>query len=383
MGFFDFLIPKPPPIEELVRDRWGPTGDGTFFDAHLGREGFFEHQNVAWRVGTSWFESWFQGIEHRLGLSLGRRLAHAAAESYEYQASNPASAGILGIRKFSSKIPSGREISSWSSTILEWQTQGLGRFKMLDDSEEIRIIVERPASGPICSGIIASAWEKSTGKRHRFRWSENKGGGLLITLAQDDTEIPSPKPTNPNWNWKHTDMLGDSDIDELWKDFRMDSPGDWSIRGERKMFLHRDLFLRFEDYCIPYVDDIKEGRSEDYTWEALDDKRSEWWTAAADSARERFVAEGHHVLVRDPSDWVGVARRHLSYHGLGGIDSTAGTDEHGGIRLGFTSVFHPAIASGVLLGCWERAHGRNGRASVSYEEGLVNLELRASREIAS
>ena len=82
------------------------------------------------------------------------------------------------------------------------------------------------------------------------------------------------------------------------------------------MFLHRDLFLRFEDYCIPYVDDIKEGRSEDYTWEALDDKRSEWWTAAADSARERFVAEGHHVLVRDPSDWVGVARRHLSYHGL-------------------------------------------------------------------
>ncbi|GIT10608.1 MAG: hypothetical protein CM1200mP32_01010 [Methanobacteriota archaeon] len=107
---------------------------------------------------------------------------------------------------------------------------------MLDDSEEIRIIVERPASGPICSGIIASAWEKSTGKRHRFRWAENKGGGLLVTLAQDDTEIPSPKPTNPNWNWNHTDMLEDSDIDELWKDFRMDSPGDWSIMGERKMF---------------------------------------------------------------------------------------------------------------------------------------------------
>ena len=85
-----------------------------------------------------------------------------------------------------------------------------------------------------------------------------------------------------------------------------------TIAGALRIFKREQfLFLRFEDYCIPYVDDIKEGRSEDYTWEALDDKRSEWWTAAADSARERFVAEGHHVLVRDPSDWVGVARRHL------------------------------------------------------------------------
>ena len=117
MGFFDFLVPKPPPIEELVRDRWGPSKNGTFFDAHLGWEGFFEH-NVAWRVGTSWFESWFQGIEHRLGLSLGRRLAHAAAESYEFQVSNPASLGILGIRKIRGKIPSGRDISSWSGLSL-------------------------------------------------------------------------------------------------------------------------------------------------------------------------------------------------------------------------------------------------------------------------
>ena len=149
------------------------------------------------------------------------------------------------------------------------------------------------------------------------------------------------------------------------------------------MFLHRDLILRFEEYCLPYLDGTSEGRVEDYTWQGLDEKRSAWWTAAADSARKRFVAEGHHVLVRDPSDWVSIARRHLSYHGLGGIESVEKIDVHGGVSLDFSTAFHPAIASGVLLGCWERAYGRNGRASVSFENGRARLRLRSSREIAA
>jgi hypothetical protein len=153
--------------------------------------------------------------------------------------------------------------------------------------------------------------------------------------------------------------------------------------GERRMFLHRDLILRFEEYCLPYLDGIPEGRVEDYDWEGLDEKRSAWWTAAADSARERFVAEGHHVLVRNPSDWASIARRHLSYHGLGGIISMKQIDNHGGVVLGFSTVFHPAIVSGILLGCWERAYGRNGRASISSEGGIVTLDLLSSREIAA
>ena len=49
----------------------------------------------------------------------------------------------------------------------------------------------------------------------------------------------------------------------------------------------------------------------------------------------------------------------------------------------FSTVFHPAIVSGVLLGCWERAYGRNGRSSVAFLEGRTTLELCSSREIAS
>ncbi len=153
--------------------------------------------------------------------------------------------------------------------------------------------------------------------------------------------------------------------------------------NERRMFVLLDLILRFEEYCIPYLDGNCGVRFEDYSWGGLDEKRSAWWTAAADSAREMFVSEGHHVLVREHSDWTSIAHRHLSYHGLGRIESTKQTDEHGGVSITFSTVFHPAIVSGVLLGCWERAYGRNGRSLVAFVEGRTTLELRSSREIAS
>lgn len=378
MGLLDLigrLIPKrfrgnPESPESQVRLRWTPNDDGTYNDT--ARD--YDKGKIAWRVGVGWFESWFQGLERRTGQSLGRRLAHAAVEHEEHMMS------------FDStwQAPSGRDPASWSGTREDWESRGLGRFELLDDDEETRILVDRPASGPICSGLVAAAWERATGQRHRFLWSQSSEGGIVIALTPDDSQVPGPKPRIPGWKGQEASTPLDRLLEgELWMDLRVECPGHWSIMSERRMFLHRDLILRFEDYCTPYLEGIHEGRGEDYDWDGLDEKGSTWWTAAADSARERFVAEGHHVLVRDPSDWVGVARRHLSEHGLGGIVSTVGSDEHGGVRLGFNSVFHPAIASGVLLGCWERAHGRNGRASISYDDGQVTLELRTSRELAA
>ena len=152
--------------------------------------------------------------------------------------------------------------------------------------------------------------------------------------------------------------------------------------GERRMMLHLDLLCRFAEYCAPHVKDSNFSRSEDYEWNGLEDKHSAWSSAAADSARECFVSEGHHVLVRDHSDWLSIAHRHLSSHGLGGLLSSKQIDAHGGVSLSFSEVFHPAIASGILLGCWERAYGRNGRVRLSLENGETTLHLLSSRVIS-
>ena len=58
------------------------------------------------------------------------------------------------------------------------------------------------------------------------------------------------------------------------------------------------------------------------------------------------------------------------------------TSENGGVTFNFTSIFHPAISSGILLGCWERAFGRNGRLNAVIQDAKLTIEIHPSREIS-
>ena len=112
MGLMDSVrnfFSTPPSLEEGVKERWKSFDDGTYRDSSRGRD------EIAWRVGRGWFESWFQGLEQRAEQSLGRRLAHAAVEHEEY---------MMGSGGWDT--PSGRDLASWSRTILRWETSGLG-----------------------------------------------------------------------------------------------------------------------------------------------------------------------------------------------------------------------------------------------------------------
>jgi len=369
MGLFESLRRLLPiRVSSNPKSRWQFLDDGMCIDT-------LRDSELAWRVGANRFESLLQSVEKRTENSLGRRLAHAALEHEER---------FIGLGEITR--PSGRNPSSWSEYISDWESRGLGRFRLLDDEQDIRILAEGPASGPICAGVIAAAWECSTGRRHRFTWSDGASDGLVVSLIKQHSDVPGPKPMSVPWISSGTThlpglrgILGDLDY---WVDYRSDGGGTWSIMGERRVMIHLDLITRFEDYCIPYIEGNRFLRSEDYEWDGLDDKRSTWWDATADSARDGFVSEGHHILVRDDSDWISIARRHLSSHGLGGLSRAEKIDDHGGILLTFSEVFHPAISSGILLGCWERAYGRNGRAKLSFKSGKSTLELRSSRAIA-
>ena len=365
MRLFDSLrriLPRRASIDP--KSRWKFLTDGTCRDNSRDEES-------VWRIGVNRFESFLQGVEKRTENSLGRRLAHASLEHEE-----------RFMRLGNITKPSGLDPTAWTDYIFDWESRGLGRFRLLDDEQDIRILAEGPASGPICAGALAAAWECASSRRHRLTWSDGPTDGLIVSLIEQHTDVPSPKPLNVPWMTSES-TISPSDENQIhWTDYRSDGGGTWSIMGERKMMVHLDLVLRFEEYCTPYVEGKNFTRSEDYVWDGSEDKRSAWWDAVADSAREGFVSEGHHVLVRDHSDWISIARRHLSSHGLGGLRETKQTDTLGGVLLTFSGVFHPAIASGILLGCWERAYGRNGRAVFSFKSDKPILELRSSRVIA-
>ena len=367
MGFFDFLNRNKSPSDpvESIKQRWLYLSNGLIKDNYSSK---INHYGA--RFSTHGFETWFLGLEQRLGQSLGRRLAHAALEHQEFFLKN---SGV--------KIPSTRDPNNWTENSLDWQTRGLGAYRKLEDEDEVRLLVENPASSPICSGLLTSAWEIATVKRHRFVWSQSSQEGLVVSLNLDHKDLPTPSEQILLWPNSDSDSVNYELTEESWEDLRVESRGVWSIMNERKMIIHRDLILRFEEFCLPYISTIESGRK-DIEWPIEDVERKLWWTSAADSMRQMHFDSGLHILISKPDDWIGIGRRHLSMNGLGAVESAESFDEHGGVKITLKNTFHPAISGGVLLACWERAHGRRGKLKCRFNSGSVDLFLSSSVEIA-
>ena len=81
MGFFDFFNRRNPTSDpaDRIKQRWLYLSDGLIKDNNSSKKNHY-----AARFSTKGFETWFLGLEQRLGQSLGRRLAHAALEHQEY-----------------------------------------------------------------------------------------------------------------------------------------------------------------------------------------------------------------------------------------------------------------------------------------------------------
>ncbi len=368
MGFFDFLkrdkIPDDP--AELIRKRWVHHEDGTIRDTI--RTG--KNDSAAAIFSVRQFEAWFYGVEQRLGQSFGRRLAHAALEHEEFMLNQP---GL--------NAPSGRVPDNWSDYERDWQSRGLGRYSSLEDEEASRLLVEHPASASICAGFLTAAWERATGTRHKFVWTQNAQAGLVVTLESDDLESPAPKSQHVAWGDSDPGLTDLDQIESVWEDLRLEADGIWSIMHDRRMVLHRDLILRFEEFCLPYIEGIKEGRQK-MSWPLEDEQRSAWWTAAADSMRQTVFDSGIHILVSKPEDWLSISSRHLGLNGLGLVENATQADAQGGVQLRLKGCFHPALSGGVLLACWERAHGRRGSLKCTFNSGAVHLLIGSSVTIA-
>jgi hypothetical protein len=360
MGIFDFFKFEKKSKLLSLNERWIPTSDGMIRDSLRGSE-------PVWVIGTNVFERWIQGIEERTGQSLGRRLAHAAAESEEFM-----------LRKDKSQIPKGINPDSWYSTLNDWQARGFGNFNSLDSSdEETRVIISNPAHGPICAGFLASTFEVSSNRRYRFRWVESKKQSLILSLFPDDSNVPPPQEKFQTWSQEDFQI---SNLD-LFDTLETGHNGSWSIYGNRCMIIHLDMIQRFADYCATYLDQIHTGRV-DYEYSGLAESEVLMWTAMADSIRDVTFESAPHILISKPSDWKQTAHRHLSYNGLGAIISAESIDPHGGVKLILDSCFHPAITGGVLLACWERAYGRRGKLNFLIDNTSVCLFLSSSVEIA-
>ena len=346
-----------------IKKRWLTSNCGLILDSK-------RIYHPVWRVDSILFDDFLSGIERRSGLSLGRRLAHASSESEEWMS-------IVSNNSF----PKGRNPERWKNTKLDWLERGIGNFELLDDDSETRFLIKYQINGPLCSGIFTANWERATGKRHKFRWNHNNVESLILMISEDHMKIPQPSAISPSWFYEKPVISQNKDID-FWDSLEVKSDKFWSIMGRRFAMINQDIILRFESYFLPYLEEIYEGRKSSYSWVGIDKKRSLLWTIFSDTIREIFYNQKHHILISENTDWVNVSKRHLERQGLGKIDSVSSIDELGGIEISFSSCFHPAIFSGIMSGCWERANGRSVKCDFYHGKNSNTIRLVSMNEIS-
>ncbi len=349
---------------EKLRERFTPIDTGLIQDN--------VSNNPVWCLTVSGFESWFAVLESTLDQTLGRRLAHASAESEEllWEISPPLPKSWIGQQK--------KRISTINH---DWDLRGLGQLGVLESSDDsATIIVANRAFTAMAAGIGNAAWERIQERRFRFQWSDRGAGETVVELTTDPRQIPKPQTSSISW----TNIAGKtSDEKRLFDRARHEVEGLWTVEGNRVMMISQDNLLRFGQLTLPYLATTERATDTRTEWSGVDEAdQIVLWDAMAEASRRQFLASGELVLIASTEHWLDVSVRYLSMQGLGRVTRAVSTDEHGGVELTLPALLHPAIAVGCLLGCWERAEGRAAKATWSSDSDGHTIILQSRREIA-
>jgi len=325
---------------------------------------------------VSEFELWLGEVEKTIGITLGRKLAHSAAESEEYR--------LLGnmrnmpnplFKKLKKRI-------EWVNQ--SWELRGLGQLEMMKKEEDsTKLIVHNRAHSAFAAGMASATYEILTDARFRFHWTDDGNSESLITLERDMRPIPPAENVEVTWS----DAGGENNVREegmhpLARAYH-ESSGTWSIDSVRMMAIRQDHLLRLEESIMPQLFENEISDSGRFIWEGISDlERKKTWTGFAEASRSRFIVGEEMVLVAEAEHWINVGRRFLSRFGLGGVDSAVVIDEQGGVELHLSSLFHPAIAAGILTASWERAEARQAKCEWSCSKNGHIIKITSLHELA-
>ncbi len=354
-----------PELVSRLKGRFLTTSSGIITDSQASDE-------PVWCCPLAAFEKWYSEIESILNITLGRRLAYASAESEERRWNHAPALPKSWFKQQAKRIA---VINS------DWALRGLGQLEILESSDDSEtLIVANRAHSAVSAGIANATWECISEKRFRFQWSDRGAGETLVEVSEDLRSIPAPSDMPIHWN----DAAIEPVRSEAFFDMaRHESEGVWTVEGNRGVILYRDHILRFENLSIPYLSECSRSSDLQTEWTGIEDEdKLVLWDAMADASRLQLLASGDLVLVAEPEHWISVSKQHLSKQGLGIVTKAESLDEHGGVRLVLPALFHPAITTGRLLGCWERSEGRQGRAIWKSTRSWHEIELRSKREIA-
>lgn len=321
------------------------------------------------------FELWVGEVENGVGNPIGRKLAHAAAESEEFR-----------LESLRDDLPNplfGKMKKRMEWVNRNWNIRNLGQMEIMEtEKESAKVMVHSRPHSAFAAGMAAATYEYLSGKRYRFHWSDDGSSETMLTLEIDNRQIPVATRVDCRWNERDGLTTQAEGMHPLALAYQ-ESAGCWSIDGIRFAGIPQDLILRLEESLLSTMLDRRQQTGNQFEWQGVSDvERGKVWGAFANASRTRFLANDDMVLIAEPEHWIHVGHRFLARAGLGAVDNAESIDENGGVKLQSKSLLHPALACGILAGAWERSEGRPASVVWSSNHNGHTIEITSLRTIA-
>ena len=322
-----------------------------------------------WLVSSGFWRDWFAEIEDVMDTPLERRLSYAS-ESHE--------TWRLQQRMITEQLPNpiiGKNKSRLNWINAEWEERGIGKLSSLIGDELIVSgrCISAQASGQVCA-IMAIIRNSSL----RHLWRDYGPERTLVSLENRGALLPPVIDAKMTWNFLRCG--GDRPMEKLENSALNMVDGHLYIDSIKHIFISRDLVLRMaENIALQELIPNSDERTE---WNGISSDEGVVWSAMAEATRRVFIAEGEHVLIGDSSHWNNVIEVNLTQYGLGKLCSVKSIGDYGEIQFSLEGGIHPSLCVGILLGCWQRSEGRDGRAKWWQNGHVQMIEITPRRALA-
>lgn len=324
-----------------------------------------------WLVAVADWRMWFTKMEEFFEIPLERKLSYAA-EAHE--------SWIINERILTQPLPKplfGKEKKQLKWINDDWKVRGCGEIHSKKGGTEIQVF--GGAFSSQSGGQALAYYSKVNNRSYRLKWEDIAAKCASIMLEDKGAALPKVGSVEPQWKLENAAPTKHSH-------HPLSNPtspafGRWKMNSVEMCLISSDLILRIVKEIYPFVQtNIETDRQ--YCWKNIPEEIGIVWDAIADSSKELFLSSEEHIIVSNPSDWIGLGDELLSIQGLGSIKSCQSMDENGGIIMQFYGGVHPALGSGKLLAAWQRSEGRDGHVEWSENNGTQQLIIKSRRIIA-
>ena len=302
------------------------------------------------------FHTWWNLFESRMEHPLSRTFINAFVDGFELKNTIKDVRGLFRKKKLRHEI---ERISS----ILGWGQVQLEQKKILNSAH------------PVLSVALGHySLELYHEQRYKIRWTEPRSQIVQIeTETSPQISLPQPHAKMP-WSGKSiASTLKQSSVEMTTQQMN-----ELRLEGERVVLIPLAPLERFFSGCLPYAP-AKKGDWFNNQSTGLDACENILKIIIRTTA-EMFLSSEQPVYIIDQSSWDAYIEHCLRERGWGSIETRKYNPSTFEFEFSMPMMRHFPLTLGLVVGMWERAHGRSSQISLREENDIFFVKIQSLLE---